>query len=156
MQNKIWTLMAAAGLGLLSACASLQGGSGLNLTMPGTVPANPAVAATWYNPPAEFPGICITQFKDGSLRFDGGFAFLNPGRWSYDAATAELRFELKPWPQLAKAHANTGLHQQLLRVEADKNALVYRVKAETKSIGLGGFIFYRDMACPGKSGKAAS
>ena len=152
MQNKIWTLVAAAGLVLLSACASQGGGPGSGLAMPGTIPANPAVAATWYNPPAEFPGICITQFKDGSLRFDGGFAFFNPGRWSYDAATAELRFELKPWPQLAKAHANTGLHQQLLRVEADKNALVYRVKAETKSIGLGGFIFYRDMPCPGKAG----
>lgn len=153
MRNTIFKLALAGGVSLLSACASQQqGGPAATLAMPGAAPANPAVAATWYNPPAEFPGICITQFKDGSLRFDGGFAFFNPGRWSYHAATAELRFELKPWPQLAKAHANTGLHQQLLRVDADKNALVYRVKADTKSIGLGGFIFYRDMPCPGKAG----
>lgn len=150
MQSKIMNLVGASALALLTGCVGLPGGRNASLSMPGAAPLSTTVAATWYNPPAEFPGICITQFADGRLRFDGGFAFLNPGRWSYDAATAELRLQFKPWPQLAKAHANLALHQQLLRVDADSNALVYRVKAETKSIGLGGFIFYRDIPCPGK------
>ena len=108
------------------------------------------MAATWYNPPSEFPGICLTQFKDGRLRFDGGFAFFNPGRWSYDPATSELRLDLQPWPNLASAHANKALHKNLLRVEADKNALVYSVTADTNTIGIGGFVFYRDIPCSGK------
>ena len=117
--------------------------------MPGkAAPQSGDVAATWYNPPSEFPGICLTQFKDGRLRFDGGFAFFNPGRWSYDPASSELRLDLQPWPKLASAHANASLHKNLLRVEADKNALVYSVRADTQTIGVGGFVFYRDMPCP--------
>ena len=137
----------------LAACAGM-GGSGdkpdgtTGMQMPGKTAADAAVAATWYNPPSEFPGICLTQFKDGSLRFDGGFAFFNPGRWSYDPASSELRLDLQPWPKLASAHANAALHKNLLRVEADKNALVYSVRADTQTIGVGGFVFYRDMPCP--------
>jgi len=45
-----------------------------------------------------------------------------------------------------------SLHQNLLRLDAARNMLVYRVTAQTKSIGFGGFIFYRDLPCPaGKS-----
>ena len=101
-----------------------------------------------YNPPSEFPGICLTQFKDGSLRFDGGFAFYNPGRWAYDAAKGELRLALAPTPSLELSHAQIVQHQNLLRIEADKHTLVYGVTAGTKAIGLGGFLFYRDMPCP--------
>ena len=138
-------------LALLAGCAGMmgQGAGKAGLQMPGkAAPENGDVAATWYNPPSEFPGICLTQFKDGRLRFDGGFAFFNPGRWSYDPASSELRLDLQPWPKLASAHANAALHKNLLRVEADKNALVYSVRADTQTIGVGGFVFYRDMPCP--------
>ena len=138
---------------LLAGCTGMMGqGAGKpGLQMPGkAAPQNGEVAATWYNPPSEFPGICLTQFKDGRLRFDGGFAFLNPGRWSYDPDRAELRLDLQPWPNLASAHANASLHKNLLRVEVEKNALVYSVKADTKTIGIGGFVFYRDMPCPAR------
>ena len=30
--------------------------------------------------------------------------------------------------------------------------LVYGVKADTKAIGLGGFVFYRDTPCPARRG----
>ena len=60
----------------------------------------------------------------------------------------QLRLDLQPWPKLASAHANAALHKNLLRVEADKNALVYSVRADTQTIGVGGFVFYRDMPCP--------
>ncbi|OYO29988.1 hypothetical protein [Janthinobacterium sp. PC23-8] len=135
---------------LLAACAGLpgQGAGKPGLQMPGKAPVNDDVAATWYNPPGEFPGICLTQFKDGRLRFDGGFAFFNPGRWSYDADKAQLRLEVRPWPDLASAHAHQSKASNLLRVEADRNMLVYGVKADTPTIGVGGFIFYRDMPCP--------
>lgn len=141
----------------LAGCAGM-GGNGSNpgdkagMQMPGKTPADAAVAATWYNPPSEFPGICLTQFKDGSLRFDGGFAFFNPGRWSYDAATAELRLQLAPTPSLELSHAQIVQHMNLLRIEADKNTLVYGVKAGTTAIGLGGFVFYRDTPCPARRG----
>ena len=129
----------------LAGCAGMGGNKGASgMQMPGKTSADAAVAATWYNPPSEFPGICLTQFKDGSLRFDGGFAFFNPGRWAYDAATSELRLEL--------AHAQTVLHKNLLRVEAARNTLVYAVKADTQAIGLGGFVFYRDTPCPARRG----
>ena len=126
-----------------------QGSGGkAGLQMPGkAAPVNGEVAATWYNPPSEFPGICLTQFKDGRLRFDGGFAFFNPGRWSYDAALAELRLEVQPRPDLASSHAYKKAASNLLRVEGN-NALVYGVKADTQTIGIGGFVFYRDMPCP--------
>ena len=133
-----------AALALLAGCAGL---SGTGQAMPG-VAGKGAVAATWYNPPSEFPGICLTQFKDGSLRFDGGFAFYNPGRWAYDAAKGELRLALAPTPSLELSHAQIVQHQNLLRIEADKHTLVYGVTAGTKAIGLGGFLFYRDMPCP--------
>ena len=141
----------------LAACAGM-GGSGdkpdgtNGMQMPGKTPADAAVAATWYNPPSEFPGICLTQFKDGSLRFDGGFAFYNPGRWAYDAGSGELRLALAPTPSLELSHAQIVQHQNLLRIEADKNTLVYGVKADTKAIGLGGFVFYRDTPCPARRG----
>ncbi|KAB8057423.1 hypothetical protein GCN74_20710 [Janthinobacterium sp. FT14W] len=141
----------------LAGCAGM-GGHGSNpgeqagMRMPGKAPADAAVAATWYNPPSEFPGICLTQFKDGSLRFDGGFAFYNPGRWSYDAATAELRLQLAPTPSLELSHAQIVQHMNLLRIEADRNTLVYGVKAGTTAIGLGGFVFYRDTPCPARRG----
>ncbi|PKV44951.1 hypothetical protein CLU92_2312 [Janthinobacterium sp. 61] len=141
----------------LAGCAGM-GGDGNNvgdtagMQMPGKTPADAAVAATWYNPPSEFPGICLTQFKDGRLRFDGGFAFYNPGRWAYDAATSELRLQLAPTPSLELSHAQIVQHLNLLRIEADKNMLVYGVKADTKAIGLGGFVFYRDTPCPARRG----
>ena len=133
---------------LLAGCAGTMGqGAGKpGLHMPGKA-ASGEVAATWYNPPGDFSGICLTQFKDGRLRFDGGFAFFNPGRWSYDPVAAELRLELAPRPDLARLHAHKTKENNLLRVEAD-TTLVYSVKADTPSIGVGGFIFYRDMPCP--------
>ena len=147
---------------LLAGCAgtqAIQGTAGGTTkpvsAMPGTWPASrPEVAATWYNPPGEFDGICITQFKDGRLRFDGGFTFFNPGSWTYDAASSELRLTLRPTTILAQGHSDVSRHQNLLRVDLAHNMLVYRVKADTKSIGLGGFIFYRDLACP--AGKSSS
>lgn len=147
----ITTAAMLSSLALLAGCTGMMGKDAgkAGLQMPGkAAPENGEVAATWYNPPSEFPGICLTQFKDGRLRFDGGFAFFNPGRWSYDPATSELRLDLQPWPKLASAHANAALHKNLLRVEADKNALVYGVRADTQTIGVGGFVFYRDMPCP--------
>ncbi|HEU4818782.1 hypothetical protein [Janthinobacterium sp.] len=144
---------ALAGALALAGCAGMGGNSdSTGMQMPGKTPADAAVAATWYNPPSEFPGICLTQFKDGSLRFDGGFAFFNPGRWTYDAATSELRLQLAPTPSLELSHAQTVLHKNLLRVEAAKNTLVYAVKADTQAIGLGGFVFYRDTPCPARRG----
>lgn len=146
----------ACALGL-AGCAGM-GGSGdkpdgtTGMQMPGKTAADAAVAATWYNPPSEFPGICLTQFKDGSLRFDGGFAFYNPGRWAYDAGSGELRLALAPTPSLELSHAQIVQHLNLLRIEADKNTLVYGVKADTKAIGLGGFVFYRDTPCPARHG----
>ena len=141
----------------LAGCAGMGGdgnnfGDNAGMQMPGKTPADAAVAATWYNPPSEFPGICLTQFKDGRLRFDGGFAFYNPGRWAYDAATSELRLQLAPTPSLELSHAQIVQHLNLLRIEADKNMLVYGVKADTKAIGLGGFVFYRDTPCPARRG----
>ena len=149
----ITTAAMLSSLALLAGCTGLmgQGAGKAGLQMPGkAAPDSGEVAATWYNPPSEFPGICLTQFKDGRLRFDGGFAFFNPGRWSYDPASSELRLGLQPWPNLASAHANASLQKNLLRVEADKNALVYSVKADTNTIGIGGFVFYRDIPCGGK------
>jgi hypothetical protein len=141
----------------LAGCAGLDGSGDKSngkagMQMPGKAPADAAVAATWYNPPSEFPGICLTQFKDGSLRFDGGFAFFNPGRWAYDAATSELRLQLAPTPSLELSHAQIVLHKNLLRVDGQKNTLVYGVKADTQAIGLGGFVFYRDTPCPARRG----
>ncbi|MCC7700759.1 hypothetical protein IGS59_00800 [Janthinobacterium sp. GW460P] len=137
----------------LAGCAGMGGNIGTSgMQMPGKAPADAAVAATWYNPPSEFPGICLTQFKDGSLRFDGGFAFFNPGRWEYDAATSELRLQLAPTPSLELSHAQIVLHKNLLRVDGQKNTLVYGVKADTQAIGLGGFVFYRDTPCPARRG----
>ena len=141
-------LAGCAGMGAMGDKPGGKPGDSAGLQMPGKAPANVAVAATWYNPPSEFPGICLTQFMDGSLRFDGGFAFFNPGRWSYDGATSELRLELAPTPSLALSHAQIVLHKNLLRVDGPKNALVYGVKADTDAIGLGGFVFYRNMPCP--------
>ena len=144
---------AAACLAALAACAGMGGNSDkAGMQMPRKTPADAAVAATWYNPPSEFPGICLTQFKDGSLRFDGGFAFYNPGRWAYDPATSELRLALAPTPSLELSHAQIVQHKNLLRIEADKNTLIYAVQADTRAIGLGGFMFYRDMPCPPRRG----
>lgn len=146
-------MAAAACIAALAGCAGLGGKTDSTGTqMPGKTPADAAVAATWYNPPSEFPGICLTQFKDGRLRFDGGFAFYNPGRWAYDAATSELRLQLAPTPSLELSHAQIVQHLNLLRIEADKNTLVYAVKADTQAIGLGGFVFYRNTPCPARRG----
>jgi len=141
---------------LLVACAGIQGGAKPVSAMPGAAgPASkPEVAATWYNPPGEFDGICLTQFKDGRLRFDGGFTFFNPGSWSYDAAKSELSLTFHPTTTLAEGHGDVSLHQNLLRLDAAKNMLVYRVNAATKSIGIGGFVFYRDLPCV--AGKSSS
>ena len=146
-------LAGCAGMGGNGGNGDKSGGknAGAGMQMPGKAPANAAVAATWYNPPSEFPGICLTQFKDGSLRFDGGFAFFNPGRWTYDPATAELSLQLAPTPSLELSHAQIVLHKNLLRIDGKKNTLVYGVKADTDAIGLGGFLFYRDMPCPARA-----
>ncbi|MDC8756162.1 hypothetical protein [Janthinobacterium fluminis] len=113
-------------------------------------------AGAWFNPPAEFPGICMTLAPGGELRFAGGFTFYHPSRWSYDSARSELRIELGGTIASPAESANYQLeHHQgnLLRVEAAKRALVYRVTASTESIQLGGFVFYRNLAC--ETGKAA-
>lgn len=146
-------MAAATCIAALAGCAGMGGNHGMaGMQMPGKTPADAAVAATWYNPPSEFPGICLTQFKDGSLRFDGGFAFFNPGRWAYDGAASELRLQLAPTPSLELSHAQIVQHMNLLRIEADRSTLVYGVNADTKAIGLGGFVFYRDTPCPAQRG----
>ena len=127
-------MAAATCLAALAGCAGMGGNNGTaGMQMPGKTPADAAVAATWYNPPSEFPGICMTQFKDGRLRFDGGFAFFNPGRWSYDPAASELRLEVAPRPDLASSHAHKSKENNLLRVEGN-TTLVYGVKAGTPTI----------------------
>ncbi|WP_156894727.1 hypothetical protein [Janthinobacterium sp. 1_2014MBL_MicDiv] len=153
MQRKTITMAGPlAALALLAGCAGMSGkdGAASGPAMPGVV-GKGEVVATWYNPPSEFPGICMTQLKDGRLRFDGGFAFYNPGRWSYDAATAELSLQLAPTPSLELSHSQIVLHKNLLRIDGPKNTLVYGVKADTQAIGLGGFVFYRNMPCPARA-----
>lgn len=140
-----WTSSALPALGglLLAACQTVQ---------PPVLPPAAGIGATWFSPPAEFPGICLTLAGSGALEFAGGFTFYNPGHWTYDAATAQLRIELggkQPFPleqaqqQLKHAHKSGAL----LRIDAAKRTLVYSVDPATESLALGGFVFYRKLAC---------
>ena len=146
----ISALMCAA----LAGCTSLQ-----QQDSPAPVPAastplprqdsTPALGA-WFNPPAEFPGICMNFGADGQLEFRGGFVFFNPGRWWYDSAGAELRIELggtAPFPaELAKNQVRRR-PASLLRFDAARRTLVYRLDPGTEALDFGGFSFYRKLAC---------
>ncbi len=110
-----------------------------------------AEVASWYSPPAEYPGICMRLMADGALRFDGGFDFFNPGRWSQDSGAAELRLRLGGAGAFPAALVNEQLKQHaggLLRADAAQRTLVYRMGPATQSLALGGFVFYRKPACP--------
>jgi hypothetical protein len=110
---------------------------------------------TWFNPPSDYPGICMTLSKDGALKFDSGFAFFNPARWTYDAAAQEMRIvlggtETFPAPlekDMKKTHPTTPRQGDLLRFDAAKRSFTYRVRQDTDAIDLGGHKFYRNRAC---------
>ena len=125
----------------LAGCGSMQ--------PPGA--AAPQEVGTWYSPPAEFPGICMTLSNDGQVRFAGGFAYFNPGRWSFDATEQELRIELggrEPFPLAVVQDQMARNPAGLVRFDASRRALVYSVTPLTQTIGLGGFVFFRKLACP--------
>lgn len=90
----------------------------------------------------------MTLKPDGTLQFAGGFAFFNPAHWQY--ADAQLRIELggaTPLPPAGPPAAGPATGK-LLRVDAGKRTLVYHVTPETDALDLGGFMFYRKLACP--------
>ena len=139
----------------LGGCASLAPqDSALPLPAAASVPLPPRLDSTalgaWYNPPAEFPGICMDFAAGGELMFRGGFAFFNPGRWWYDVAGTELHIELggtAPFPaELVKSQIRRR-PATLLRFDAAKRTLVYRLAADTRELDFGGFLFYRKLAC---------
>ena len=110
----------------------------------------PEAVGTWYSPPAEFPGICMTLRDGGQVQFAGGFTYFNPSRWSFDPAEKELRIVLgggEPFPlavvQDQMAHNPGGL----IRFDARQRVLVYSVTPLTETIGVGGFVFFRKLAC---------
>jgi hypothetical protein len=136
-------LVAAVGGGL-SGCGIL----GPKNTVETAATGSPAGA--WFSPPAEYPGICMTLAPGGALQFAGGYAFFNPGRWTYDDASSELRIELggsAPMPPAAQPSRQLVKQGALLRTDEGKRQLVYRVTPETESIDLGGFVFYRRTGC---------
>jgi len=110
----------------------------------------PSEVASWYSPPAEYPGICMRLMADGKLRFDGGFDFFNPGHWSQDSGAAELRLRLggtAPFPAQLVSEQLKQHEGGLLRADAAQRTLVYRVGPATQTLALGGFVFYRQPAC---------
>lgn len=126
---------------LLAACQTAQ---------PPVTPAAAGIGTAWFSPPAEFPGICLTLAGSGALEFAGGFTFYNPGHWTYDAAAAELRIELggkQPFPLEQAQQQLKKKAGALLRIDAAKRTLVYAVTPATESLALGGFVFYRKLAC---------
>jgi hypothetical protein len=114
-----------------------------------------APSGTWFNPPSDYPGICMTFAPDGALKFDGGFAFFNPGRWSHDAAAQEMRIELGgtgafPAPlekDMKKTNPKTPHQGDLLRFDAAKRSFTYRVRQDTDAIDFAGYKFYRNRPC---------
>lgn len=122
----------------------------------GSMPAQPvagaggAPSATWFSPPADFPGICLTLAPGGELRFSGGFGFFNPGRWSFDGTAGELRLELggtAPFPAEAAKDQLKRRPGKPLRSDAAQRSLVYSVRPLTETIEFGGFVFYRKLPC---------
>jgi hypothetical protein len=136
----------------LAACAALAGCGTLSQPQQGgaAVPTG-----TWFNPPSDYPGICMTFAKDGALRFDGGFAFFNPARWTYDDAAKELQIKLggsgefpAPLePGMKKTNPQAPNQGDLLRFDATKRSFTYRVQQNTDAIDFGGFKFYRNRPC---------
>lgn len=146
--KKRWLSTALPVLGgmLLAACQTAP---------PPVMPAAAGIGAAgigvvWFSPPADFPGICLTLAGSGTLEFAGGFTFYNPGRWTYDAAAAQLRIELggkQPFPLEQAQQQLKKKAGALVRIDAAKRALVYAVGPATESLTLGGFVFYRKLAC---------
>ncbi|WP_317205209.1 hypothetical protein [Janthinobacterium sp.] len=133
---KLFVVLIAA---LLAACAAVES------KKPGD-----ELAGTWFNPSAEFPAMCMTFAPGGTLGFAGGFVFYNPGRWFFDSARAELRIELggsMPFPAEAARQQIQRRAGNLLRAEPAHRALVYRLTPATETLELGGFVFYRKLAC---------
>ena len=114
-----------------------------------------APTGTWFNPPSDYPGICMTFAQDGALQFDGGFAFFNPARWTYDEAAKELQITLGgsgafPAPlakKMKKTHPQTPRQGDLLRFDAAKRSFTYRLRPNTDAIDFGGYKFYRNRPC---------
>ncbi|MES2741415.1 MAG: hypothetical protein V4754_10750 [Pseudomonadota bacterium] len=127
----------------LAACGALK-----------PAPDRAVLAESWFSPPAAYPGVCMRLMSNGELRFAGGFAFFNPGRWRYDAGTAQLSVELggaAPLPPALADPANSTAapnSASLLRVDPARRAVLYTVRPDTEAIGLGGLVFYRTLPCP--------
>ena len=141
---KVATVAALFGALLLAGCASTGARP--------SAAAHPGQVATWYSPPAQYPGICMRLMADGGMHFDGGFGFFNPGHWAYDGAATELRLHLGGTEPFPSQLVNEQLMQQvggLVRADAVKRTLVYRVGPATDTLELGGFVFYRNLACDG-------
>jgi hypothetical protein len=131
-------------------CAALAGCGTLSQPQGSAAPVG-----TWFNPPSDYPSICMTLAQDGALKFEGGFAFFNPARWTYDAAAQEMRivlggsatFPAPLEPDMKKTDPATPHQGHLLRFDAAQRSVTYRVRQDTDAIDFAGYKFYRNRAC---------
>jgi hypothetical protein len=150
----------------LAACGALprEDGAAAGKDAKGAAPAAAPqpIVGTWFSPPSDFPGICMHFSADGApqtsrslhggaLEFSGGFAFYNPAFWQHDSAARELRIALggsEDFPAPLEAAKPLEPNQgALLRADADKRVLTYRLGSNTDMIDIAGFKFYRNRAC---------
>jgi len=86
----------------------------------------PKVVQAWESPAAEFAAICMRLHADGTLAFQGGLAFYNPGTWRQNAE--RLTLTLGP----------------------ERQQFSFKVLPSTESFELSGFYFYRTPDCSAK------
>ena len=116
-------------------------------TTPGPRPPTDDAKAVqvWEYPASEFPAMCMVMKADGSLQFQGGFKFFNPGLWRVGSKPNHLIVTLGghgPFPTQA-------VLAPLLSVDPKRRELAFVVDASsTKAfITVGGFYFYKVERC---------
>ncbi len=110
----------------------------------------PTPVQVWESPAAEYPAICMVMRSDGSLAFQGGFQFYQPGKWRQDGATGMLTVTLGGNADFPSDIAKVQLRSKIGALEAyneQRRELIYKVGAATQFIALGNFYFYRTDRC---------
>jgi hypothetical protein len=101
------------------------------------------------NTGTEFPTMCMLLKPDGSLIFQGGFTFYNPGTWRQmenDVLVVTLGGK-EPFPapvlqEQVRKHAGG-----VIGFDEKRREISYRFNAKTEALNFGNFYFYRADSC---------
>ena len=107
-------------------------------------PPSTSVLSIWAHYGTHTPSMCLVLRPDGTAAFMGGFLFLNPLQWTFDAEGQILRLTVPQLrPERAAAFQSDVESKYLIAFDSTTNTLSYRFSSATTRLLFDGYWFDR-------------